>query len=200
MDPRLQAAELLRYAGDRKVTDPVFVAVTEGRYAVQELARRRNPAIEPYSSCGDAAHWLLYRMGVRFPWVNRRENAGWRVSWNVTLLAPMAFYGANVFARRAQRTDQYAAGDILIVNAAKKSSHVICVIEHDPATGTLHTCEYGQPHGALKIDRIVNGMIGLRTLDVFLPLYDVLNAAAAAPGMLCEPETVAEYSAKVEVH
>jgi len=49
-----------RYQGD-----PVFEAVTEGRQHGS------------YSACGDLGHWLLFRLGVRFPWVNRAEFRGW---------------------------------------------------------------------------------------------------------------------------
>lgn len=63
----------------RSKDDPVYEAVTEGRDRGAMRAR--------YSSCGDRAHWKLFRLGVRAPWVNRAEHKGWRVGANISAIA-----------------------------------------------------------------------------------------------------------------
>src|ERR1044071_3102756 len=85
VDYHALAADLLEYAcnghAGRAESDPVYQAVTEGR----DIGAMQ----KDYSSCGDLAHWLFYRIGVRFPWVNRAENGGHRATQtenNVTLL------------------------------------------------------------------------------------------------------------------
>jgi hypothetical protein len=80
---RLAASALLTYAvagHTRSTSDPVYRAIVEGRLGLK------------YSSCGDLAHWFLYRLGVRAPWINRAEfkppqGHGWRVGLNLNLLA-----------------------------------------------------------------------------------------------------------------
>lgn len=63
----------------RSKDDPVYAEVTEWRDVGAMRAR--------YSSCGDLAHWMLYRLGCRAPWVNRKDMPmGWRVGQNVSLL------------------------------------------------------------------------------------------------------------------
>lgn len=64
----------------RSKDDAVYVEVTEGRDGPGPDQRKR------YSSCADRAHWKLWRLGVREPWVNRAVNGGWRIGQNISLL------------------------------------------------------------------------------------------------------------------
>lgn len=81
---RIAAVALAEHAcggsAGRSKDDPIYADVTERRDTGAMRAR--------YSSCGDLAHWLLYRLGCRAPWVNRTDMPmGWRVGQNVSLLA-----------------------------------------------------------------------------------------------------------------
>jgi hypothetical protein len=194
MDPRQNATELLSFAGlsetGRPFSDPVYKAITEGR---QDRAVR---AKQFYSSCGDLAHWLFFRMGVRMPFINRDELDGWSfmgTNNNITTLY------THPNGKHPGLDAKFEAGDVLIVAATNvNKTHVICVIDHDPNTNILHSAEYGQPHGALRTRHIIKNMdshklyIGDRSIDVHLPIYDVLNSAAAA-NKLVEPITAYEY-------
>lgn len=157
------------------------VATDDERYRSVLEGRVYKP---PSSSCGDLAHWMLYRMGVRLPWINRKENAGWRPGENVSLLC------WNIATRASTAADVYAPGDVIVVWTRASAAgvmgneHVVCVIDHDPQSGVLQTAEYGQPGGALKTSELAIGgghhILGTRTVHRWLPLQDVLGAAAAA--------------------
>jgi len=161
------AVSLLEYAcnGDsgRAETDLVYLLdVTEGR---DQGAMRRK-----YSSCGDLAHWMLMRIGVRSRWVNRDEHRGWRVGMNVALLT-----GGN--SRPVLATQRFEPGDIVVVWNHPKAydAHVICVIDHDGEK--LLTAEYGQPGGALKARTFANGLIGNRKAQRWVSLEKVIRNA-----------------------
>lgn len=213
-DYRALAADLIRFAclsrdPGRPFEDPVYKAVTEGRQdktAGYIRAWEQKPAetrgTRPfYSSCGDLAHWLLFRLGVRFRWINRDEHDGWHyvgADNNVTTLCRKPL-GTNPVAIKPKLDEHFQAGDILIVGTAlPNTTHVTCVINHDPRTGYLLTGDYGQPHGALRDknpltvsrDRLWRGN---RSVDSWLPLLDVIEAARSQ-NLLQEPESYEEYS------
>lgn len=165
------AGHLLDYAchGDRgrPEGDPVYDWVTE--------ARDRGAMRVKYSSCGDLAHWLLYRLGVRLSFVNRAEHDGWRSGVNLSLLQTTSKYGSNKLAAGwpGENWDELRAGDILIVKIAQP--HCICVIGFDSKDPTkLHTAEYGQPGGKLKVHDFAS--LSKKIFSV-LRLEDVLDAA-----------------------
>jgi hypothetical protein len=145
--------------------DPVYDAVTEGR----DFGRG-------YSSCGDLAHWMLYRCGVRAPWLNRDEHEGWRTGVNVSRLC-----GAVRYARPPADV-VLSPGDITIVynKPSGSDAHVSVVIDHDVAGGSLQTADYGQPGGALCTRSVTRSLghttIGSRRLQHVLRLEDVLRA------------------------
>jgi hypothetical protein len=145
---RLLCKPLLEYACDGGKVDEDhahYTAVTERRDVGAMRAK--------YSSCGDLAHWLFYRVGVRSSFVNRAEHKtppgkGWRVGQNVSLLA--ALTGAAKVADAESFNPEL--GDVLIVwnSATGTDAHVICVLDFDRELGLLTTAEYGQPGGAIK--------------------------------------------------
>lgn len=195
-EARYIAHRLLRYAaddgsGERALSDAVYRAVVEDRNAKAEAGGYF------YSSCGDLAHWMLYRLGVRLPWVNRDENGGWRVAVNVSELV----YGSRL-ARRVHPGDDFEPGDVLVVQVDDPGrTHVICVLEH--GEGLLTSAEYGQPGGKVKVDRPVverwgKLVVGNRTIDYVLPLDAVLTVAAAK-GKLDEAETPDAWAARLHL-
>jgi hypothetical protein len=81
---QMAAVALVEYAcgttpHGRDKDDPVYQAVVEGRDVAPNRAR--------YSSCGDLAHWLLDRLGLDEPWLNRRSLGHYHVGANVSDLA-----------------------------------------------------------------------------------------------------------------
>ena len=164
-------------AEGRAETDPVYQEVTEGRDTGQYRAF--------YSSCGDLAHWLYARLGVRSKWCNRAELGHYRVGMNVSNLA------YHECARVPANDALFAQGDVLIIWARPDTtdSHVIVVLDHQPPF--IYTGEYGQPGGALKT-RQLNGItgrprIGTRFIQKVLPLASVLELASVR-GELTEPD------------
>lgn len=161
--------------------DAVYDAVTEHR----DIGKT-------YSSCGDLAHWLLFRLGVRSPWINRAEFGGWRVGANISRLAWSAI------ARPARPADHYEAGDVLIIWSKPDTtdSHALVVREHltvGPPQGTvIRSADYGQPGGKYRERAVVIGphstrILGGRTIQRVLPLADVM-ARAWTLGQLAAPE------------
>lgn len=175
----------------RRVYDPLYEAVTEGRKA------------KGYSACGDFGHWLMFRLGFRERWVNRKEHDGWRPGVNLSLLCATVAGGANKLAEAPRVGMVLDAGDVLVVNAHDPPrSHVVLVmdrrrLEHGlPVT----TAEYGQfdaKYGRAsgrsfeRLLRVSTGgkvRLGNSTLDSVLSLDSVLEQAHDRMGEPADPE------------
>lgn len=187
---RLAACMLLTYAvdgshrGERVVGDPVYRVVVEGRIGPK------------YSSCGDLAHWMLYRLGVRAPFVNRAEfreylgGHGWRVGLNLNLLVPPPIGTCPVAIRpsKLEAMPDVQAGDLLQISNVY-GGHQVCVSGREDTLApdgspvvTLTTAEYGQPGGKQKhhVLQLISGslFLGANHVVSWLPL----PAALALPG------------------
>lgn len=172
---RLHVKPLLDWAcagGARDERRPNYTAVTEGR----------DPADPKYSSCGDLAHWLLFRLGCRQPWINRREHQGWRRGLNVSLLAFTA--PSSVRRTEPRPGSPLDTGDVLIVwgRADGTDAHVAVVYEFTASPFRLVVAEFGQPGGHVK-ERALTARdgelyIGQRQLQRWLPLHLVLTDAS----------------------
>ncbi len=193
------AADFLVLAGKdrvgRRQWDPVFEAVTEGRQAPR------------YSSCGDLGHWILARLGFRFPWLNREELWGWMVGKNVSLLCAKSAGGANELGRAPVVGEQLNAGDVLVVSAHDiDHTHCLVVLGLTELShgAKLCVCEYGQWDGQRgracgKLScRSVSASgsslsLGELSLDSVLSVARLLEAS----GGEMEPGTVRDYLAAV---
>lgn len=192
VDYRALAVDLIRFACNgtqgRTETDPVYQAVTEGR--------DRPPYPNRYSSCADLAHWMLFRLGVRLPLVNRDEHVGWETQVNVSRLAFDA-----LAIRSPKGTDRFEPGDIGIIwsNTAGTDAHVFVILD-DQQPAALLVGEYGQPGGRVNTRRIgyYGGQlsIGTRALYRVLRLNEVIDAAEAA-GHLEAPESSDMWARRV---
>ncbi len=174
-----------------RVSDPIYQAVVEGR----------DKPTKGYSSCGDLAHWLLYKLGVRTPWVNRDEHLGWRVGKNISKLC---WPPAPVRITDPIERLQLEAGDIIVIWSRDDTTdaHVQCVLEHEAGSHILCVAEYGQRRslspneigGHVRNYTYGEGFrIGTRSLKRVLQLKDVL-AQAEASGDLVEPDLSLGYS------
>jgi hypothetical protein len=190
---RRLAVELVEYAtggsAGRSEADPVYQAVTEGR--------DRGAAQKAYSSCGDLAHWLLYRLGVRLPLVNRTEHQGWASGRNVSRLA----FAKGLAVADPKGDARYEPGDVVIVWSQNggTDAHVMVVLE-DRQPSALLVGEYGQPgaHVRARPVHLHGGLLcmGVRALHAALPLDHVLEAADAA-GKLVEPEDAETWALRL---
>ena len=179
---RTFAAEFLNYAcgrwtGGRDENDAVYQQVSEGR-DVGAMQQR-------YSSCADLAHWLLFRMGCRSAFINRKEHLGWSVGQNISKLV------SSILSEPASPTDRYAAGDVLVIwsNAGATDAHVLVVLSHD--ADKLTSAEYGQPGGAFREHpwAVRPGWIGQRKIHRALRLMKVMQDAEANE-KLVEPDYI----------
>ena len=192
VDYRALAAELVEYAcggaDGRPESDLVYQAVTEWR---DFGASQRS-----YSSCGDLAHWLLFRLGVRLPFLNRAEHLGWTSGANVSRLA-----FANVAEFDPRPDARFLPGDIGIVWSKREGTdaHVFVILE-DAQPSALLVAEYGQPGGHVRARAIgyEGGLlrIGARTLHRVLRLDRVIDAADEA-GALAAPELTATWAQRL---
>lgn len=169
---RLLARRLVEYACDgplgRDEDDPVYRRVTEDR-DMGAMQRK-------YSSCGDLAHWLLFRLGVRESWLNRREHLGWRSGQNVAALCwrPCP-------SRPPRIAERFDAGDILVIYSQPDTwdAHVLVVLEHDG--DTVLSGDYGQPGGALRTRRLSGDNLGGRDIHHVLDLGQALTGSLDPP-------------------
>lgn len=180
---RLFSDVLLQWAcglNGRGENDPIYQIVTEGRDS--GLFQKS------YSSCGDLAHWLHYRLGVRGSWVNRKEHKGWTNGLNVSKLA---FSSVSVVPDPTRFNVESGDIGVIWVKPGGTDAHVFVVREPgwsgEKDTPTLHTAEYGQPGGALKTRVFKNGKIGERILQRIIPLEDAIFTAKNA-GLLVNPD------------
>lgn len=144
-DLRQHAADLCEYAVNgaigRVYDDPVYVSITGGR----------DPGPK-YSSCGDLAHWMLYRLGCRESWVNVTDKTGdapraFRYGKNVSLLT---YTAKGILAKPvpAHAKADLRRGDVC-VTWPPGQSHKAHVFVFDRLEGTgakalLHTWDLGQ--------------------------------------------------------
>lgn len=155
----------LRIATDgekgRGESDPVYRAITEGR-----------DVGEVYSSCGDLCHWLLFRLGIRSPYINRAEHRGWRMGMNIGYLMWRC-----PEARPPHTGEVYSPGDILAVwnEPNGTDAHVLVVREHQGSL--VMSADYGQPGGKIRTRVLQRGMLGDRKLQRVIPIQRALWAA-----------------------
>ncbi len=170
---RLIACKLILHAcngaNGRDESDPVYQSVVEGRDS-GKMQRS-------YSSCGDLAHWLLYRLGVRESWVNREESyRRWRSGRNISDLCwpPCP-------SRPRKEAERYQCGDILIVynQPDTRDAHALVVLEHNG--DVVLSGDYGQPGGQLRNRTLVAGLLGGRAIRHVLPLGSALTGTLAPP-------------------
>lgn len=183
------AVALVRFAcgydTGRRKDDPVYVQVTEGRDGPGPANRAA------YSSCGDLAHWLLARLGMRATWVNRRALGHYSVGMNVAdiSVAPMHQGPPNAPDWAPE------PGDILeIWNMAAGGDAHVCVCLSLQA-GTMTTGNYGAggmqptltPGAKLGTSaltyRVGYWTYGTRKVQRVLRLRDVAPALTAAPDL-----------------
>lgn len=177
----------------RPESDPVYQIITEHR--------DKGVMQQKYSSCGDLAHWMLWRLGFRVKQLNREERVrsepsagyGWRVGQNVSQLVALS----NALKLDSPLVDDlasYDAGDVLVVWQLQSTAdaHVICPTA-GYLNGVLPTAEYGQPGGELRLRRLsteltgsLSGrfMVGTRTAQVWIPLPKLLAAQPSATALL----------------
>ena len=159
---RKRAVAWLEYAclGNPGLDTPRHLEVKEGRRG------------KGYSSCGDLAHWMLFRLGVRLPWINRKEHRGWTVGVNVSRLVSHAdpYVGSS-----EQRLE---GGDVIVIAndwPRGRDAHVVCIVDQ-LRDDLLATAESGLPGNGLQ-----NRDLPMkRKIRVVLPLAKVLAEAEGA--------------------
>jgi hypothetical protein len=172
------------YELGRSKDDPVYAEVTEGR---DDTPFKR----AKYSSCGDLAHFLLQRLGVREKFINRDENkpAGdpWVSGTNVSDLA-----WCNL-AITPDKTWTVQPGDILIVwNHPKgKDAHVCVAVDFKvPKLKTGNYGAGGMQSGAWPGARLASADLrfignawyyGSKRVHRVIPLEYIVEAASVAP-------------------
>jgi hypothetical protein len=175
---RSLARKLCEFACDgyngRPESDPVYQDVTEGRDV--------GAMMRAYSSCGDLPHWMFFRLGVRSPWVNRAEHAGWTMGGNIWKMEHTPA------TRVPGPRDVFACGDVLRIGDNGKE-HVLVVIDH--VDSIVHSADYGQPGCEFRSRTITerNGRphLGGRIVSKHVDLARVISTADAR-GELVEPD------------
>lgn len=154
----------------RSKLDPVYVGVTEGRDGPGPEQWRH------YSSCGDLSEAMAFHMGVRKPWISRREYQGWQAGVNLT-----RFYDEHGPAVTPSTAYTPQAGDIGFIWLTGNDAHTFIFGDAlDP--GHIETFNYGaggmNPSGALGAHQAASELhsdaglihIGSRILHKVLPV------------------------------
>lgn len=122
------------YEHGRDKTHPVYIEVTEHRDGPGPQQRAG------YSSCGDQAWWLLYRLGLRKPWMNRAANGTYNIGMNVADLTGCPVCQHGPFG--ADYSPQ--PGDILeIWNSPTTGDAHVCIVLAANDAGILRTANFG---------------------------------------------------------
>lgn len=118
-------------AAGRSKTDPVYQAVVQGR---------DNPSTyKLFSSCAERAHWRLWRLGCRLPFVNREEPPRkWKSGVNIAWLHDVS-KGAPCITPSASWVP--SPGDEMIIWNTGVDAHSLSVLEFDGARAK--TANYG---------------------------------------------------------
>lgn len=173
----------------RSKKDPVYQYVVEKRDFPAMYTR--------YSSCGDRAHALLFRLGVRESWINRNEHKGWRVGQNISALA----FGPKFAKKPGEDWVPHPGDELLIWNSQSGGdahSQAIFVAGQavlDFRNGTATFANYGAsgmsaaefPGGRLSESKLVydsktkNWMSGKRIVQRVLRLSDIATVITARP-------------------
>lgn len=122
------------YDKGRPKTDPIYQQVVEGRDVPATYAH--------YSSCADRAHWRLWRLGCRLPFVNREERSplpnDWHIGMNISML-----YDHSKGSPAIQPTGDWvpSPGDEMIIWNTGNDAHSLSVLSWDGTTA--YTSNYG---------------------------------------------------------
>lgn len=172
------------YAEGRNKTDPVYIEVTEHRDGPRPIDRKS------YSSCGDLAWWLLFRLGLRKPWMNRAANGTYNIGMNVADLT-----GSPV-TRHAMAGYSPDPGDIVEVWNLPSTSdaHVTVILGPGPTADQIRTANYGaggmsegiSPGAVIRNSRWTppaSPIIGTRRVQRFIKLRDVVPLLTEPPDL-----------------
>src|SRR6188768_3209150 len=116
-------------------TDPIYVAVTEGRDGPGPEQRVH------YSSCADLSHAILQRVGVRLPFLNRRSYLGWKPGVNISNLQRPACPFAS--APVAASTFFPPAGSLCLIWSTGYDAHALTVLGPGSDEHHILTANYG---------------------------------------------------------
>ena len=184
---RSAALALAQYATNNSVRDlgdSVFEEVTEGRAHAKG-----------YSSCGDLAHWMLARLGVRDPNLVNRNDLGGVFSWHVGENVSRLVYHSGAAWTKSNPEVMPQPGDIVVVYDPSKTGmeHVLVVESFEGDGRDCVSHDYGQVDpkngysaAGMKKQRVIveqpNGWrLGDRTMLGFI---DISKLQLDAPSMV----------------
>jgi hypothetical protein len=201
---RSAAVALCEYAcgfeAGRSKDDPVYLEVTEKRDGPGPEQRRR------YSSCGDLAHWMYKRLGIREAWLNRTDDNAfgpWKPGENISRL----WGGACPFDQVPPNDPNWMpeAGDVVLIWNTGNDAHVMVALGRDGPT--LRTANYGaggmsplaSPGAKIggKALTFQQGkpFYGTRQIQRYLPLAAAVQRITVAPDLKGAALTGDEFDA-----
>jgi hypothetical protein len=189
------------YEAGRRKDDPVYREVTVGRDGPGPEQRRN------YSSCGDLAHWLYKRLGIREEWVNRTDDGAfgnWKRGENISRL----WGGACPFDQVPPPNSPNwmpDPGDVVLIWNTGFDAHVMVALGRDGPT--LRTANYGaggmsplaSPGAKIggKILTFQHGkpFYGTRQIQRYLPLAAAVQHITVPPDLTGAALTGEEFDA-----
>ena len=189
---RAAAVALCEYAcgydAGRRKDDPVYLEVTEKRDGPTPELRRH------YSSCGDLAHWLYMRLGIREPWLNRTDDNAFR-SWKPGANVSNLWGPACPFDRVPPDDPSWAPepGDVVLIWNTGFDAHVMVSLGREGST--LRTANYGAagmsplmfPGSLIKTKALTfhghKPFYDIKQIQRYLPLADAVKHISTAPDL-----------------
>ena len=188
------------YEAGRSKDDDVYKEVTEKRDGPGPDQRKR------YSSCGDLAHWLYRRLGIRQEWVNRTDDDAfgpWKPGANIARL----WGGACPFDQVPPNDSSWkpGPGDVLLIWNSGVDAHVMVALGHDGTT--LRTANYGaggmsplaSPGAKIGAKPITfqqgKPFYGTRQIQRYLPLSEAIKFRSVEPVLTGAALTGEEFDA-----
>lgn len=172
----------------RSKDDPVYKGVTEDRDGPGPAQRAK------YSSCGDLAHWLYSRLGIREAWINRTSDGVfglWTPGANVSLL-----WGKNCPIDQVPPDDPKWVpdpGDVVLIWNTGFDAHVMVSLGLDG--GSLRTANYGaggmsplaSPGARIASKPLTHAhgrpFYGTRQIQRYLPLAEAIKRISVKPDL-----------------
>jgi hypothetical protein len=188
------------YEAGRSKDDEVYREVTEHRDGPGPEQRRR------YSSCGDLAHWLYKRLGIREEWMNRTDDGAfgpWKPGANVSRL-----WGGGCPIDRAPPNDpdwMPEPGDVVLIWNTGVDAHVMVALGR--AGATLRTANYGaggmsplaapgaKISGKALTRQDGKPFYGTRQIQRYLPLAEAVQRVSVPPDLKGAALTGEEFDA-----
>lgn len=130
----------------RSEGETIYEWVTERRQSQNTIARRNNPHVLAYQSCGDLIHSNLFLCGCRDEYLVNRTSDNGKIPWIVGVnISRISRHPAFSHFQKAEDIALCLPGDVLILLGEKPGTEHACILDRfNLSAKTIKTYDYGQ--------------------------------------------------------